>query len=192
MRRTLQWTTLALALTLIGGLANDSEAQRRGPKQQTRALQIDENADGIADGRALRHAGRVGNLSEVGRQLSDEQRTALKSEVDALREAGASAEEITAAVVTQLAAAGIELPENFAAEHTAHVAERQAQAAQREEMRAIVEGLKEEGATREEIAAALADAGFEIPTRGGRGHRGHRGHRGERPADIAAPSTGGE
>jgi hypothetical protein len=184
MKRTLQWTTLALALTLIGGLVNDSEAQRRGPKQQTRALQIDENADGIADGRALR-----GNLSGVSGQLSDEQRTALKSEVDALREAGASAEEITAAVVTQLAAAGIELPENFAAEHTAHVAERQAQAAQREEMRTIVDGLKEEGATREEIAAALADAGFEIPTRG---HRGHRGHRGERPADIAAPSTGGE
>ncbi len=185
MKRTVQWTLFALAITLIGGLANESEAQHRGPQRAARALQIDENADGIADGRALRHAGRGGTLKGVyAGSLSDEQRTALKSEVEALRAAGASAEQITAAVATQLEAAGIELPADFAEAHTARIAERQAQAAQREAMHALVAGLKEEGATREEIAAALSAAGFEIPNRGG-----PRGHRGAGPVDRAAPSA---
>jgi len=195
MKRTLQWTTFALVLTLAGGLINDTEAQRRGHQRAARAAQVDENADGIADSRALRHAGRSGNLNGIfAGELSTEQRTALKSEVNALREGGASAEEITAAVATQLQAAGIELPDNFAEEHTARVVERQAQAAQREAMHTLVAGLKEEGATREEIAAALTEAGFERPSKGrrGRGHGHHgRGMRGAATVD-APPATSGE
>ncbi|MFT5089445.1 MAG: hypothetical protein ACI906_002074 [Candidatus Latescibacterota bacterium] len=196
MKRTLQWTTFALVLTLAGGLINDTEAQRRGPQRASKALQVDENADGISDSRALRHAGRSGNLKgTLARELSTEQRTAIKGEIDALREAGASAEEITAAVATQLVAAGVELPENFAEEHTARVVERQAQAAQREEIHTLVAGLREEGATREEITAALTEAGFELPNKGrpghGHGHHG-RGMRGAGPVDAAPPATSDE
>ncbi len=187
MKRLSRWTAFALALTLIGGLVSESDAQRRGHRAQARTLQIDENADGIADGRALRHSGRGGTISAaLAAQLSTEQRTVLREEVKALRKTGASAAEISAAIVSQYEGAGIELPEGFSADVSKRIGQRQALAANRQAMRTLVSGLKEEGATREEIAAALAEAGYEVPTMGRRGYRGARGFA---PPAAASPSA---
>jgi hypothetical protein len=85
---------------------------------------------------------------------------------------------------------GVDLPdfETIQAEREAVRAEA---TAQREAVRTLVDGLRAEGATREEIRDALAEAGYDKagPRGGGRGHRGHHGPRGGPPADTA-PENG--
>ena len=149
---------------------------------------IDENADGLDDGRQKRHrhGGRgFRGVRGLGIELTDEQREGLKSAVEALREDGAEKEDIRAAVDEQLSGFGFDI-EALRAEQEA---EREARQAEREAVRAIVDQLKEEGASREEIKAALEEQGFEAPRRGKRGKRGGRGGFGGARGGEEAPAA---
>ena len=163
----------------------------------TFAFAQDENVDGIDDNTMRKH--RFGQRgpgllrAAIGDQLTDEQKTELKAEMAALKEEGATREEVRAAFETRLGELGVEIPEEVAE----RLAEREAQRAQRQEVKEIVDQMKEEGATREEIRTALAEAGFEKPEgrRGGkaRGHRGgFKGPRGGDAAPAADDATGAE
>jgi len=165
MKRIQQLAVLALALVITGGTLSESEAQRRG-RRNTQNTELDQNVDGISDSKTLRHrrGGDKLGLGSLRGQLSTTQRTELKDQISILRESGASAEEIGTAITTRLAADGVELPSGFAE----RLAERQAE---REEVKTLVEGLKANGATREEIRQALQDAGYEKPQRGRRNGR---------------------
>ena len=103
--------------------------------------------------------------------MSAAQRTAIKEQIGALRESGSSPEEISDAKAAQFAAAGIELPENFAERNIQRETQRSERIAQREAKNALIDGLKAEGASREEIRQVVQEAGYEKPRRGHRGGR---------------------
>ena len=153
MKNTHHLGAIALALIVAGGAISETGAQHWG-RDNVRALQVDENADGLSDGQVLRHRG--GHRSD---------RSAIKEQIGALREGGASAEEISSTLAAELNAAGVELPEGFADRAAASEARRTARQAQREEFKSLVEGMKADGATRAEIRPALQNAGYQKPHR---------------------------
>ncbi len=167
-----------LALAALATTIAFTDAQAQGGGADTPPA-IDENADGIADGRARMHRGRGhrgprggGPVGELISDLTDEQKAELKT----LRESDVPREEAHASMQEKLAEFGIELPsiEEIQAEREAARVEHEAE---REAVRTLVEGLKAEGATRDEIREALTEAGYE-PKERGRGGRGGRGSRG--------------
>ena len=181
MKNTHHLGAIALALIVAGGAISETSAQHRG-RANVRALQVDENADGLSDGQVLRHrGGHRSDRSAITSQLTAAQRSAIKEQIGALREGGASAEEISSTLAAELNAAGVELPEGFADRAATREARRTARQAQREEIKSLVEGMKADGATRAEIRQALQDAGYQKP------QRTRRGQRGARPA---APGSG--
>jgi len=186
MKRIQQLAVLALALVITGGTLSESEAQRRG-RRNTQTTELDQNVDGISDSKTLRHrrGGDKLGLGSLRGQLSATQRTELKDQIGTLRESGASAEEIGTAIATQLATNGVELPSGFAERLVERETKHTERQAKREEVKALVEGLKADGATREEIRQALQDAGYEKPQRGRR--NGHRG--GSKPNPAPVPET---
>ncbi len=111
-------------------------------------------------------------LRWLGQQLTAEQREELKAEVQEMREQGKSPEEIHAAVKELLKGWGIEPPGPGAGGQGPQVGLRwlgqQLTAEQREELKAEVQQMREQGASREEIGAAvkemLKDWGIERPT----------------------------
>ena len=115
-----------------------------------------------------------------GGLLSDEQRTAVKERIDALKAEGATDEEIRAAVGVLFEEFGIERPARgrFGGKLGGSLTEEQ-----RTSLREKVDALKAEGATDEEIRAAvreeLAEYGIERPE--GK-HRRGRGRGGRGPA----------
>ena len=191
MKRLTLFALAALATTIT---FTDAQAQGGGPDGPPA---IDENADGIADGRARTHRGRghrgargTGPVGELLGDLTDAQKAELQALRESLRESDVTREAAHASMQEKLAEFGVELPsiEEIQVEREAARTEHQAQ---REAVRNLVEGLKAEGATREEIREALTDAGYEPAARGprGRGGRGGRGDRGPRgstpPVDAA-------
>ena len=186
MKRINCIAAFALALVVAGGTISETDAQRRG-RRSTQPIQVDENADGINDGQVLRHRRGGDKLGRDGiaAQLSTAQRSELKDQISALRDGGASAEEISAAITAEFTAVGVELPEGFAERVAQREIQRVERQAQREEIKSLVEGLKADGATREEIRQALQDAGYEKPQRGRK--NGRRG--GSKPTPAPAPET---
>ena len=186
MKRINQLTMLALSLILAGGTLSETEAQRKG-HQSMRAAQMDENADGINDSKRSQHrrGGTKHGKNGLLDQLNAEQRSAMKEQIGALRESGASSEEISDAKAAQFAAAGIDLPDDFAERAVQRETQRSERIAQKEEMKTLVDELKAEGATREEIRQAIQEAGFEKP------RRSHRGGRqgGTKSGTKGAPET---
>ncbi|MBT5055723.1 MAG: hypothetical protein HOM68_04210 [Gemmatimonadetes bacterium] len=185
MKRLTLFALAALATTIT---FTDAQAQGGGPDGPPA---IDENADGIADGRARTHRGRghrgargTGPVGELLGDLTDAQKAELQALRESLRESDVTREAAHASMQEKLAEFGVELPsiEEIQVEREAARTEHQAQ---REAVRNLVEGLKAEGATREEIREALTDAGYEPPARGRRG-RGARGPRGSTPPVDAA------
>ena len=118
-----------LALTLALGAGSGLHAQDEGESTapaETGSI-VDENADGIDDTMARQHRGRRGRgpgmgqgrgngpqFGGVGAALTAEQQEALKATVDELKTAGATREEIHAAVGEKLESFGVELPEDWA------------------------------------------------------------------------------
>ena len=181
-------TLLALAALATTITFTDARAQGGGANVPPA---IDENADGIADGRARTHRGRGhrgarggGPVGELLGDLTDAQKAELQALRESLRESDVTREAAHASMQEKLAEFGVELPaiEQIQAEREAARIENQAQ---HEAVRNLVEGLKAEGATREEIREALTEAGYEKPARGQRG-RGGRGPRGATPP-VSAP-----
>lgn len=123
---------------------------------------------GEGRGRGPRH--------EVMEQLTEDQREELHQMVTEMREAGATREEIHTAARALLEGWGIDLPEprGDGEGHGPRFME-QLTEDQREEIRQMVTEMREAGATREEIHAAvhakLEGWGIEIPDHPGRGHR---------------------
>lgn len=162
---------LALALIVAGGAISETGAQRRGPTNVS-ALQVDENADGLSDGQILSHrSGHRSNRSAINAQLTAAQRNAIKEQIGALREGGASGEDISSILTAELTAAGVELPQSFTDQAAAREAQRTARQAQREVIQSLVESMTADGATRAEIRQVLQDADYEEPQRSRRGHR---------------------
>lgn len=98
--------------------------------------------------------GRGGRQGFGDPQLTDDQRDILKSTIADLREAEATREEIRAAVEALYAEWGLEMPVRDGRLSDFLTEEQQA------ELEALVQGMKDAGATREEIKAAV-DALFE-------------------------------
>ena len=118
-------------------------------------------------------------------QLTEQQRTELHELLSGLREDGASREEIHAAVTELFTSWGIDPPEQRLGRRRRGPAPwaEQLTEQQRTELHELVSGLREDGATRDEIHAAVVtqlaewgiDWNFDCP--GG-------GHLGDRPARV--------
>ena len=100
--------------------------------------------------------------------LTDEQKEEIKTIVEELREDGASREEIKAAVDSKLTEWGIEVPEfknGAKRRHPPFLNDLTEE--QREEIKDIVQDMRENGASREEVKAAvdskLTEWGIEVP-----------------------------
>jgi len=187
MKRINQVAAFALALVVVGGTLSETEAQRRG-RQSAQNLVADENVDGVNDSRASRHrrGGHKRGRAGFADQLTTEQHSELKDQLSVLRASGACAAEISNVLTAELTAAGVELPEDFTERAAQRETQRAERTVQREEIKALADGLKAEGATRAEIRQALKDAGYEKSHRGRKGGRqggkgGRRGGEGSMP-----------
>ncbi len=156
MKRINQLATLALTLVVFGGTLSETEAQRRG-RQSAQNLVADENVDGVNDRRASRHrhGGQKRGRAGFADQLTTEQHSALKDQLSALRASGASATEISATLTAELTAAGVELPEDFAERAAQRETQRAERTVQREEIKALKDGLKAEGPRGQKFARRL-------------------------------------
>ena len=184
-----------IALAALATTIAVSDAQAQGGIDAPPA--IDENADGIADGRARMHRGRghrehrgAGPVGELLSDLTDEQKAEVNALRESLRESDVPREDAQASLQAKLAKFGVELPsiEEIQVEREAARVEHKAA---REAVRTLVDGLKAEGATREEIRDALTEAGYEPKGRGQRG-RGPRGSRDRGPRDATPPVDAAE
>ena len=146
---------------------------------------VDEDEDGVDDGVAWRHRfgrrgmgfrGQGGDVVWVGTQLTEGQKTALKDKIDALKEQGATRDEIRAAAAGLLADFGIEVPEDGSWRLGLHRGGdlvwmgTELTEEQKAELKEKVDALKAEGAAWDEIRAAAAEVltgfGIELPEEG--------------------------
>ncbi|MGD9401867.1 MAG: hypothetical protein PVF95_06335 [bacterium] len=140
-----------------------------------------DRGDGRGQGQGRGHGGFFG-------QMTEEQRGALHEKVEEMREAGADREEIREAVNAMLESWGIEVPERPSregregrrGEHMHHPPFfDQLTGEQKAELRGLIDGMREAGASREDVHAAVREKlegwGIEVPERPGPGDcRGHR------------------
>jgi Spy/CpxP family protein refolding chaperone len=153
------------------------------------ALAVTAGYAGRGDGQGRGQGHGHGGLFD---QLTEEQRDAIHEKVEEMREAGATREEIRSAVHEMLEGWGIEVPEHPGrgrgqgcegeGEHRHHPPfHDQLSEEQIDELHGMVTEMREAGATREEIRAAVHEKltgwGIEVPEHPGCGER--RGHRGE-------------
>lgn len=156
-------TFLASALALMLAFGEAQLAQAQGSADGT--TYVDENGDGIDDNVRIHHRrGHRGVLGPAGSQLSDEQKTELKTLVDGLKASDATEADVRAAIEAKFTEWGIELPEPPAASARFGDLLTEEQAA---ELDALVAGLRESSASRDDIHAAvdaqLETWGIEMP-----------------------------
>lgn len=168
-----------LALILFGGMGvNAEEATESSPTPTF----VDEDGDGINDLAALRHRfgrrhgrgfGRGMGAAElvwIGTELTDEQKAAIQEKVDAMRAEDVPREEIHAAVGEMLAGYNIDLPADGSWRLGRRGDGSQVWVAtalteeQQTALREKIDGMRQEGASRDAIHAATAEvlAGFGI------------------------------
>ena len=177
-----KWMTVgALAFAVVAADATLARAQDDF---------VDENGDGVDDGAARAHRfGRRGIRS----QLTEAQREEVKAAVETLRAAEASRSDIDAAVGSLLEGYGVDMPARR--DKLSSVLSED----QLADLRAEIDGLKESGASREDVRAAfeakLGEFGVDPSTvkrpppgrRGG--HNKPRGRRGGRRGPAPAPAA---
>lgn len=171
------------AFAITGAAAQDDETAATPPV-------VDEDADGIADVRARLHrmGGRGGGLlSEARADLTDEQKAELRELRSSLRTDGANREDVHAAMQSKLAEFGVDVPD-LETLQAAREAAREAVKAQREEIHALVQQLRDEGKTPEEVRAALTEAGYDRVAKSGRSDSGKRGRGMRRGGRASAPA----
>lgn len=155
-----------------GWMAQLSEEQR----QQVRSLIEELKADGAT--REEIHVAVTEMLSEWGieaperprqnrrPQLSEDQRQALRELRESMKEQGKSRQEIHQAVIELFESWGIEPPEKPGRPHNSMWKD-MLDEAQKQEIKALIESLEEQGATRPEIKKAVLDRlnewGIEMP-----------------------------
>ena len=111
--------------------------------------------------------------------LTQEQREAVHEKVKEMKDQGATREEILAVVIEMLEGYGIEVPEDwpgpFGPGHGRGGFWKDLTKEQREAVHEKIKELRDQGATREEIRAAVAQMlegyGIELPEKWGEGHR---------------------
>lgn len=137
------------------------------------------------DGRGRGHGPGHGGFFD---QLTEEQRDALHEKIEEMRGAGATREEIHDAVGAMLEGWGIEVPERPGrkggegrqGEHMHHPPFfDQLTEEQKAELRGLIDGMREAGASHEDVHAAVREKlegwGIEVPEHPGPGDcRGHR------------------
>jgi DNA-binding transcriptional regulator YhcF (GntR family) len=130
---------------------------------------------------AVAYAGSGGRCEGRGgfrSALTGEQRETIHAKVEEMREAGASPEEIHAAVKEMLDGWGIELPQDSGKRHPRHRIFSQLTEEQRETVRAKVEEMREAGASPEEVHAAVKEMldgwGVDVPEDFGKHPPRHR------------------
>ena len=195
-----KWMVFAMAMALMMGFRPAGYVQAQANSD---AAYQDEDGDGIDDRDRARHRmGRRGIFGNGPRlQLDATQRAELKALVDGLRESEATREEVRTAVDAKLDEWGVERPERpdgseREGRHSALSED------QRAELKALVDGLRESEATREEIRTAvdakLDEWGVErsegVRHRTGPRHFGRRGDfRGFRgPRHVTPPDSAEE
>jgi DNA-binding transcriptional regulator YhcF (GntR family)/DNA-binding transcriptional MerR regulator len=150
------FVTMVIGISLF--LPSEALSQRPGGKGQMGGM----------------HQGRQG---PQGPNLSEEQKAQLQELVQALQEDGKSREEIKQAVDALFAEWGIEKPEGPRGRKGKGNHEPQLSKEQRAQLDETVQTLKDNGATQEEIRAAVEalfeEWGIEKPD----GRMGHRGHK---------------
>jgi hypothetical protein len=151
----------------LGGLTDEQKTELKAT--------ITELKDGGATSAEIRAA--IDEFRGDNGLLTSDQRGELKETVSGLRESGATSAEVVDAITQFHADNGVELSE---AQQT-RIAEGAERAVLRAELHETVTGLKDAGASREEIRAAVeqfaTDNGIEKPA-GKQGRKGMRGQRG--------------
>ena len=201
MKRTTLLAYLVTAVSLVfaaGGTAQDETAPF-----------VDANGDGINDVAEARHSILFRAFHQVqhemrgavGEQLTDEQKAELRELTASLREQDMTREDVRAAVTERLIEFGVTLPENWGLTPEAYADQIGFTEERRIELRALVESLKGDGFSREEVREAvdaqLAEWGIELPEapagEGGRRpprgprHERHDGRHGGGQAPVAEP-----
>jgi hypothetical protein len=104
-------------------------------------------------------------------QLTEEQKDAVRTKTREMRDAGAGREEIHAEVTRMLKGYGVELPERPTGRPNERALFTQLTAEQREAVHQKIRDMRDSGASREEIRAALSemlkDYGVELPSGSG-------------------------
>jgi len=120
-----------------------------------------------------------------GQQLTEEQRAELHELVSGMREDGSAREEMHDAVSQLFESWGLDAPQKFGRGPRFHgpgAFMHQLNDEQQAEVRALIEGMREDGASREEIRVAVSELfknwGLEVPERNGGKHRRHGGLKG--------------
>ncbi len=183
-----KWMTYTMAfMAMAAWSVQNIQAQDKATTTQTPGF-VDENGDGINDYAGFRHGHR--GIGKIVSLLSDAQKTELQTLLESLKAAEASKKDVRAAVDAKLAEWGIEKPEIAGPRGLEAVLT----AEQRTELSALIKGLKEADASREDVHAAvdakLAEWGIEKPeppVKAGRG--GRMGHRGRGAAPAATGSS---
>lgn len=158
----------AVALTFASGAyAQSEDADDSADPVEVPAF-VDVDGDGINDATRRRHAVRNRALAQahikqqaremntVREQLNDQQRAELDELVNALQAEGKNRGEIHAEVTTKLGEFGVTLPDTWKETPREYVGGNRLSEAQRTEMQSIISGLRENGATNEQVRAAIS------------------------------------
>jgi ribonuclease HI len=140
---------------------------------------MDEDGDGINDAASVRHrlGGPILPAGAFSTRLTDAQEAELQAKIDELTAAGATKDELAAAIRAALTGYGIDLPD-YADHVVAHLGTKLTDA-QEAELQALADGLEAQGAEADAIKAAvdakLTEYGVETTGLVGRPHPGHFG-----------------
>jgi len=160
--RTVFRTAGLLAITLAMTFSSGLIAQGHGPGNRPG------HGPGMTNGHGPGHG--------IFRQLTEEQRDAIRQMVDQMREDGATREEIHDAVMAQLEEWGVELPERDGFRHQLRQVMQELTPEQRQQVRQTIRRMRHAGASREEIREAvialLEEFGVELPGSGAISERG--------------------
>jgi DNA-binding transcriptional regulator YhcF (GntR family) len=170
MKRINLFTLLvgAVALTFAANAYAQSEDSEETVDPVETPAFVDVDGDGINDATQRRHVVRNRALAQahirqqaremntIREQLNDQQRAELDELVTALRAEGKNREEIHATVTTKLGELGVNLPETWNATPREFVGGNRLSETQRTELQSMIAGLRESGATNEQVRAAIS------------------------------------
>ena len=142
--------TLVLALAMIG--TSLTYAGGRGQKGQR-----GDRSQMTEEQKAERRAKMQERKESAGAKLTEEQRTAIREKVEALKAEGKSREEIRAARSEMLKEYGVDVPERGQRQRPGNRLGAKLTEAQRTEIKAMVQKMKAEAASSEDIRKAVRE-----------------------------------
>jgi hypothetical protein len=188
MKRSTLYTLLTGAIALT--FAATAFAQTTDETPETPPAPpafVDADGDGIPDGSARRHrrhammrsygAAQHGQTKALVSQLDETKKAEVKALIDGMKAEGKTREEVHAAVGAQLESYGLTLPTTWSQTPKEFADARSPlNETQRTELKTLVDGMKAEGKTREEVKVAVdakfTEWGIEKPVHGMPGPKG--------------------